>query len=153
MFKIVKGSTLAALREQAAQLPGLRQQLTVSQEQAAAARQYAETARTDADQARADAEQARTALKVLEDDRVIGLAALRDAVRDPGRAPSVRGLIAAQVLRDHLAAAKAWHADNDLEIDPGLRMLEILLADDDGTRAVSNQEPDVPDNTKAADHA
>lgn len=136
MFKLVKGSTLAALREQAAQLPDLRQQL-------ADAREDVKSARIDADCARADAEQARTAQKLIEDDRVIGLAALLDAARDPARGPSVRGLVAVRLLRGQIEFGKAEAAKNGREVDPGLRYLGWLLADetDDGARPVSTDAP------------
>lgn len=148
MFKIVKSSTLTALREQAARLPGLRQQLATAQGEAGAAQQAAEAERTDADTARADAGKARAELQALLDDRVIGLAALRDAVLDPERGPSVRGRIAVRIVRDWIASAKTEAAAAGGGIDPGLRLLGMLFDDetDDGTLPV----PDGADHAATA---
>lgn len=135
MFKIVKGSTLTTLHRQAAELPGLRQQLDAAERKAIAAQRAAEAARAEAETARGEAELARADLKAIENDRLIGLATLRDAVRDPNRRPSVRGLIAMRILRDQVETAKAEAARTGTEIPRGLLFLAMVLCegDDDGT--------------------
>jgi hypothetical protein len=120
MFRIVTARTLSALREDAGQVPFLREQLAATQRDA-------EDARATATAAKTAAKATRSAFEVLQEDRVIGLAALRDAVRDPQRRASARGLIATELIRQQISAELAKSGG---EADPGLRLLEALFVGD-----------------------
>jgi len=113
MFTIIRTRILAALREEAAQLPGLRCQVTGARNAAEAA--AAEAARCGA-----------------ELDAAIAAAGSRSgrllaAVRDPVTGSSVQADIALHVVRDMITEVKA---SGDAAAIEGIRVMDALLGED-----------------------
>ena len=113
MFTIIRARKLAALQEEAAQLPSLRYQVTESRRAAEAA--AAEAARLGGE---LDAAIAAAAGR---------LARLLDAVRGPVTGPSVQADIALRVVRDMIAQVKA---SGDPAAIEGFRVIDALLGED-----------------------
>ena len=113
MFTIIRSRKLAALREEAAQLPRLRCQVTEARREAEAAA----------------AEAARLAAELDAAIAAAGgrLARLLDAVRDPVTGPSVQAGIALDLVRDMIAQAKA---SGDPAAIEGFRVIDALLGED-----------------------
>ena len=113
MVTLIRSRALAALREDAAQLPQLRGQLTQARRATAAA--AAEAARLAAERNAAIAEAGGR------------LARLLAVTRDPVTGPSIQADIALHVVRDMIAQAKASGAADVIE---GIRVLDALLGED-----------------------
>jgi hypothetical protein len=113
MVTLIRTRTPAALREQAAQVPRLRCQLTQSRCAAQAA--AAEAARLTTERDAAIAETGGRPARLLA------------ATRDPVTGPSIQADIALRVVRDMIAEAKASGAADVIE---GIRVIDALLGED-----------------------
>ncbi len=113
MFTIIRTRNLAALREEAAQLPGLRRQVTEARHAAEAAAAEASRLGDELDAAIAEAGSR--------------LGRLLTAVRDPVTGPSVQAGIALHVVRDMIAEVKA---SGDPAAIEGIRAMDALLGED-----------------------
>ena len=113
MFTIIQTRKLTALREEAAQLPWLRRQVTESRRAAEAA----------------DAEAARLAAELDAAVTEAGgrLGQLLAAVRDPATGPSIQADIALHVVQDMIAEVKA---SGDAVAIAGIRAIDALLGED-----------------------
>lgn len=123
MIRITTTGRLAALRTEAAQLPGLRGQLAEAQEQLAAT----ETAR---DEATAE-------LRRLYDGVIVDLAELKRAADDPETGPSVRGGLALSILREQITRIKQ---SGNVEAIGKLWLLDMII-NDNAHAAPSDEQP------------
>jgi hypothetical protein len=127
VIRIVKASTLAALRRQAARAAEAADRAAEAEEQrraATAGSLYARHAQAAAQAAQARAE---AAYNALLDDTLAGIARTEPAVAGPLTGHAFQAEIALRILRRHIAGAKASG-------DPGtagsVRALDALLGQD-----------------------
>lgn len=142
MITVIRRGTLAALRDEAALVPGLRRTAA----DAAAARQAAVAAQLEAEAARARAEAERDAAL---DDITAGLARLELAASAPDGGEMVRAAIALHALRAQIARVKA--SGDPAAID-GIRALDALISPAPAPEAGS-PEPEPEEPTVREDNA
>lgn len=141
MIRIVKASTLAELRAEAAQFPGLRRAFSraaagleiakAAQKRAESTRVQAEAAADRARAAQAEAEAGRAtaeaAYRALFEDTLAGVMRAKTAVSDPHTGRGFQAELALAVIRGQIAAAKA---SGDPDVISGFRILDALLGKD-----------------------
>jgi hypothetical protein len=149
VITIVKASTLAALKTQAARARELGQRTAQAEELLRAAMAdslHAQEAQAAAEAAQAKAEARYTA---LYQDTLAGVMRAKIAVSDPRTGHAFQAEIALKILRSQIAEAKA---SGDPDLANRIRVLDALLGQDitlsheAGTTAPRTAVSDIPDS-------
>jgi len=125
MIRIITARTLAALREDAGQLPALRELAGESVRQAG--------------ESRAEAERTAAELEALCDEAAGTLAGLVAAAQNPATGSRVQEGIALHVLRAQIRKVKA---SGDPEAIAGIGILDAVLGQDSAFASRSIPEPE-----------